>query len=121
LDDDGVTFRSHIDGSEQRFTPELVIETQENLGADIIMCLDECAVPLDRDYLGQALRRTHLWAERCRAAQRRDDQALFGVRRSGGTIRPSSVSCKAASSPTCGRRAPASSALSTSPATPSAA
>jgi len=83
VDDDGVTFRSHIDGSEQRFTPELVIETQENLGADIIMCLDECAVPLDRDYLGQALRRTHLWAERCRAAQRRDDQALFGILQGG--------------------------------------
>ncbi|MBC8447606.1 MAG: tRNA guanosine(34) transglycosylase Tgt [Chloroflexi bacterium] len=83
LDDDGVTFRSHIDGSEQRFTPERVIETQEQLGADIIMCLDECADPLDRDYLAQALKRTHLWAERCRAAQRRDDQALFGILQGG--------------------------------------
>jgi len=83
IDDDGVTFRSHIDGSEQHFTPELVIETQEKLGADIIMCLDECADPLDRDYLEQALRRTHAWAERCRAAQRRDDQALFGILQGG--------------------------------------
>ena len=83
VDDDGVTFRSHIDGSEHRFTPELVIETQELLGADIIMCLDECAEPLDRDYLEQALKRTHAWAERCRAAQRRDDQALFGILQGG--------------------------------------
>lgn len=83
VDADGVTFRSHIDGSKQRFTPELVIETQEKLGADIIMCLDECADPLDRGYLEQALERTHAWAVRCRAAQRRDDQALFGILQGG--------------------------------------
>lgn len=83
LDDDGVTFRSHIDGSEQRLTPERVIEIQEQLGADIIMCLDECADPLDHHVLAQALRRTHLWAERCRAAQRRNDQALFGILQGG--------------------------------------
>jgi queuine tRNA-ribosyltransferase len=83
VDDDGVTFRSHIDGSEHRFTPELVIDIEENLGADIIMCLDECADPIDRNYLEHAVRRTHLWAERCRAAQRRDDQALFGIVQGG--------------------------------------
>jgi queuine tRNA-ribosyltransferase len=83
VDQDGVTFRSHIDGSEHRFTPELAVEAQERLGADIIMCLDECGDALDRDELEQALTRTHLWAERCRSAQRRDDQALFGILQGG--------------------------------------
>jgi queuine tRNA-ribosyltransferase len=83
IDDDGVTFRSHIDGSEHRFTPEMVVRTQEQLGADIIMCLDECADATDRDYMDHALRRTHLWAERCRQAQQRADQALFGIVQGG--------------------------------------
>jgi queuine tRNA-ribosyltransferase len=78
-----VTFRSHIDGSEHRFTPEMVVRTQEQLGADIIMCLDECADATDRDYMDHALRRTHLWAERCRQAQQRADQALFGIVQGG--------------------------------------
>jgi queuine tRNA-ribosyltransferase len=50
IDDDGVTFKSHIDGSMHRFTPEKSIEVQELLGADIIMAFDECAPPYDRDY-----------------------------------------------------------------------
>jgi len=83
LDDDGVTFRSHIDGSLHRFTPESTIAAQEALGADIVMCLDECADPLDRAYNEEALRRTHAWAARCRAAQRRTDQALFGIVQGG--------------------------------------
>ncbi len=83
VDEDGVTFRSHIDGSEHRFTPELAIQTQELLGADIIMCLDECPDPRDRAYNEEALRRTHAWAERCKAAQRRKDQALFGIVQGG--------------------------------------
>ncbi len=83
VDDDGVTFRSHIDGSEHRFTPERAIEVQELLGADIIMCLDECPDPKDRAYNEEALRRTHAWAERCKAAQRRTDQALFGIVQGG--------------------------------------
>jgi queuine tRNA-ribosyltransferase len=83
IDADGVTFRSHIDGSEHRFTPEKVIAIQENLGADIITCLDECAEPLDHDYNVQALARTHAWAERCRAAKNRPDQALFGIVQGG--------------------------------------
>ena len=69
LDADGVTFRSHIDGSLHRFTPESAIASQEDLGADIIMCLDECAEPLDRKYNEEALARTHAWAARCQAAQ----------------------------------------------------
>ena len=83
VDDDGVTFRSHIDGSTHRFTPEKVISIQQNLGADIIMVLDECAPPLDRDYNVGALRRTHLWAERCLGAKTRSDQALFGIVQGG--------------------------------------
>ena len=80
---EGVLFRSHIDGSTHRFTPETVVRVQEQLGADIIMCLDECAEPHDRAYNELALTRTHAWAARCRAAQRRDDQALFGIVQGG--------------------------------------
>jgi queuine tRNA-ribosyltransferase len=83
IDNDGVTFRSHIDGSRHRFTPEKVIAIQENLGADIITCLDECAPPLDYDYNLQALERTHAWAARCKAAKSRPDQALFGIVQGG--------------------------------------
>jgi queuine tRNA-ribosyltransferase len=83
VDDDGVTFRSHLDGSPHRFTPEKVIAIQEQLGPDIAVCLDECAPPLDRAYNEQALARTHAWAARCRAAHRRTDQALFGIVQGG--------------------------------------
>lgn len=83
VDADGVTFRSQIDGSLHRFTPESAIEAQEALGADIIMCLDECAEPLVRGYSEAALARTHAWAARCKAAQRRTDQALFGIVQGG--------------------------------------
>ena len=83
LDADGVTFRSHIDGSVHRFTPERVIEIEEQLGADIAMVLDECADPQDPDYLAQALSRTHAWAERCRTAHSLPDQALFGIVQGG--------------------------------------
>lgn len=83
LDPDGVTFRSHIDGSAHRFTPEKAIAIQENLGADIIVCLDECAVPDDYEYNVQALARTHAWAARCQAARTRPDQALFGIVQGG--------------------------------------
>lgn len=83
VDDDGVTFRSHLDGSLHRFTPEKAIRVQENLGADLIMCLDECPPPLDYAYNVKALERTHRWAERCRAAHRRADQALFGIVQGG--------------------------------------
>lgn len=83
VDPDGVTFRSHIDGSLHRFTPESVIAAEEALGADIIMCLDECASPLDRTYSEAALARTHAWATRCKAAQGRTDQALFGIVQGG--------------------------------------
>ncbi len=83
VDDDGVTFRSHLDGSEHRFTPEKVIAIEEKLGADIIMAFDECPPPQDYDYNVEALRRTHHWAERCKAAQQRTDQALYGIVQGG--------------------------------------
>jgi queuine tRNA-ribosyltransferase len=83
LDEEGVTFRSHIDGSLHRFTPERVMEIEQALGPDIAMVLDECAEPLDREYLLTALARTHRWAERCRAVHSRPDQALFGIVQGG--------------------------------------
>jgi queuine tRNA-ribosyltransferase len=83
VDDDGVTFRSHIDGSKHIFTPERAIQIQNDLGADIIMAFDECAKPYDRDYNMQAMVRTHSWAQRCIDAHKRDDQALFGIVQGG--------------------------------------
>ncbi len=84
IDDDGVTFRSHLDGSRHRFTPERSIAIQQNLGADIIMCFDELANPDDYEYLRISVARTHRWAERCRAAwTNRDRQALFGIVQGG--------------------------------------
>src|SRR6185503_4015794 len=83
IDDDGVTFKSHIDGSMHRFTPEKSIAIQENLGADVIMAFDECPPPLDRAYNEIALARTHAWAARCQRAKTRDDQALFGIIQGG--------------------------------------
>lgn len=83
IDADGVTFKSHIDGSMHRFTPEVSIAIQEKLGADIIMAFDECAPPLDRAYNERAMARTHAWAERCLKAKTRPDQALFGIVQGG--------------------------------------
>ncbi len=84
LDEDGVTFRSHIDGREVVFTPERAIAIQEALGADIIMCFDHCpALPATREDVAEATWRTLRWAERCKAAQTRPDQALFGIVQGG--------------------------------------
>jgi queuine tRNA-ribosyltransferase len=83
IDDEGVTFKSHIDGSTHRFTPERAIHIQENLGADIIMAFDECADPYYHAYSEQAMKRTHDWLLRCKQAQTRDDQALFGIVQGG--------------------------------------
>ncbi len=83
IDNDGVTFKSHIDGSEHRFTPEKSIQIQENLGADIIMAFDECSDPADKENTKIAMDRTHRWAERCLASKTRSDQALFGIIQGG--------------------------------------
>ncbi|MGQ9887110.1 MAG: tRNA guanosine(34) transglycosylase Tgt [Aggregatilineales bacterium] len=84
IDDDGVTFRSHIDGSPRRLTPERATAIQQNLGADIIMCFDQCPPPEDRAAVEQAVKRTTRWAARCRAAHPDDSaQALFGIVQGG--------------------------------------
>ena len=83
IDEDGVTFKSHIDGSMHRFTPERSIQIQNNLGADIIMAFDECADPNDHSYIKKAMERTHRWAERSLKAHSRPDQALFGIIQGG--------------------------------------
>lgn len=83
VDEDGVTFKSHIDGSIQRLTPESAIQIQENLGADIIMAFDECSPPDDPVYSQKAMQRTHQWAERCLKVKTRQDQALFGIVQGG--------------------------------------
>jgi queuine tRNA-ribosyltransferase len=84
IDADGVTFRSHIDGSQQRLTPESSMQIQQNLGADIIMCFDECPTPRDRDVVAAAVARTTAWAQRCRTAHPNDQhQALFGIVQGG--------------------------------------
>lgn len=83
IDEDGVTFKSHIDGSMRRLTPETSIQVQENLGADIIMAFDECAVPTNYEVSRLAMERTHAWAQRCLDAKTRPDQALFGIVQGG--------------------------------------
>jgi len=84
LSDQGVEFRSPVDGSWLLLTPERAVQIQELLGSDIAMCLDECP-PFDAGeaVLGQAVRRTCHWAERCRQAHRRADQALFAIVQGG--------------------------------------
>jgi len=84
VSDDGVTFRSHIDGSQHHITPELAIQYQESLGADIIMVLDECPAHDDSPAkVKKATERTHKWAERCLKAQKRPDQALYAIVQGG--------------------------------------
>ncbi|MDO8569017.1 MAG: tRNA guanosine(34) transglycosylase Tgt [Dehalococcoidales bacterium] len=84
VDDEGVKFRSHIDGSEHFMTPELAVQYQESLGADIIMVLDVCTAFNDsHEEVQSAMLRTHRWAERCRKAQKRSDQALFAIVQGG--------------------------------------
>jgi len=84
LSDEGVLFRSHIDGSEHFLTPELCIQLQEKIGADIIMVLDVCPpYSDDLDSVKQAMERTHHWARRCHANHKREDQALYGIVQGG--------------------------------------
>ncbi len=83
VDDDGVTFHSHIDNSKHRFTPELSIELQEKIGADIMLAFDECTSPLSSyEYTKEALKRTHNWAMQSFEAHR-TNQALFGIIQGG--------------------------------------
>jgi len=84
ISDEGILFRSHIDGSEHFITPELTIQLQETLGADIIMVLDECPAYDDSlEKVQRAMNRTHRWAERCLRARRCSDQALYAIVQGG--------------------------------------
>jgi len=85
VDEDGVTFRSHVDGSIHRFTPERAIEVQEALGADVAVAFDQPVRPgsSTRAVVADATERTHRWAERSLAAHHRSDQALFGIVQGG--------------------------------------
>lgn len=87
ISDEGVGFRSHIDGRWLELSPEKAIQIQENLGADIIMCFDECP-PADapKAVIEAAVDRTTRWAERCKRAQTRQDQALFGIVQGGTDV-----------------------------------
>ncbi|HEX73687.1 MAG TPA: tRNA guanosine(34) transglycosylase Tgt [Dehalococcoidia bacterium] len=84
ISDEGIIFRSHIDGSQHHITPESIIHFQETLGADIIMVLDECPANDDRlEKVKRAMNRTHQWAERCQKCQKRSDQALYAIVQGG--------------------------------------
>jgi queuine tRNA-ribosyltransferase len=88
LDDDGVTFRSHIDGDLQRFTPESVIAFQEALGVDIAMVLDVCIrLPATSEEIAESVRLTTAWARRSQAARANEQVAVFGIMQ-GGLDRP---------------------------------
>ncbi|WP_027701340.1 tRNA guanosine(34) transglycosylase Tgt [Metaclostridioides mangenotii] len=83
--EEGVEFRSHLDGSKHFLTPEKAVEIQNALGSDIMMAFDECApYPADRDYVKNSLERTTRWLERCKEAHNNtENQALFGIIQGG--------------------------------------
>jgi queuine tRNA-ribosyltransferase len=84
VDEDGVTFRSHLDGSTHRFTPEHAIAVQEALGSDVAVAFDQPVFPSSpRAVVADATARTHRWAERSLRAHTREDQALFGIVQGG--------------------------------------
>ena len=84
IDEDGVTFRSHLDGSAKRLDPARSMRIQQNLGADIIMAFDQCPPPYERAEVEKALSRTHRWLQQCREAHPDDhEQALFGIVQGG--------------------------------------
>lgn len=85
ITEEGVTFRSHIDGSKHMFSPEKSMEVQNALGSDIIMAFDECApYPADRTYVKNSLERTTRWLKRCKDAHKNtEQQSLFGIMQGG--------------------------------------
>lgn len=84
ITEDGVSFKSHLDGSSLFINPEKSIEIQEAIGSDIIMSFDECIpYPADKEYVEKSVDRTARWAERGKAAKKREDQALFGIIQGG--------------------------------------
>lgn len=84
INEQGVIFSSHLDGSKHTLTPESVMEIEQALGADIIMAFDECVeYPAEYNRVASAMERTHRWAQRCKEAKTREDQALFGIVQGG--------------------------------------
>ncbi len=84
IDDEGVRFRSHIDGSPMRLDPRTAIDIQNKLGADVIMCFDQCPpLPCSAEMLEAAVARTIRWARECREYHARPEQALFGIVQGG--------------------------------------
>lgn len=85
IKEEGVTFRSHIDGSKHFISPEKAIEIENALGADIMMCFDECLpFPCEHDYARDALQRTIRWAKRCKDTHKNtENQSLFGIIQGG--------------------------------------
>ena len=84
ITEDGVEFRSHLDGSKHFFSPESVMKIEEDLGADIIMSFDECVeYPASYEYTKQSMERTTRWAKRCKEAHKTENQALFGIIQGG--------------------------------------
>ena len=84
ISEEGVTFKSHLNGDKLFFTPEKVIEIEEKLGADIIMSFDECIpYPASYEYAKRSVERTLRWAKRGKDAHKRSDQALFGIVQGG--------------------------------------
>ena len=80
IKEEGVAFQSHLDGSRLFISPEVSMQIQQDLGADIAMCFDVCSpYPCDHETAEAAMHRTHRWAERCKAYHTREDQALFGI------------------------------------------
>lgn len=84
IKEEGVTFRSHIDGSKKFLSPEIATHVQESLGADIAMAFDECIpYPADYEYAKTSTERTTRWAKRCLEAHTRKDQSMFGIVQGG--------------------------------------
>jgi queuine tRNA-ribosyltransferase len=84
ISEEGVVFRNHINGDLATFSPEIAMQLQAEIGADIIMAFDECIpYPSDEQYVRDSTERTLRWAKRCLLAKKRDDQALFGIVQGG--------------------------------------
>lgn len=84
ITEEGVSFKDPLSGNKHFFSPESVMEIEEKIGADIIMCFDECApYPCTREYMQNSVDRTIRWAKRCLASHKREDQALFGICQGG--------------------------------------
>lgn len=84
VSEEGIAFKSHLDGSRHFLTPELCMEVQEALGADVVMCLDECVpYPSSYEYVHDSLKRTTRWAKRCQESKKREAQTLFGIVQGG--------------------------------------